>query len=149
MSCRVSRSRWLTHTPLSGSGRSRGRWPLGVGRGRSVVVGEGWEQKVSREKKLNGVNTQYIDIPKIQGVKRTETLCINGIFTMKLYSQKDLIRQQVRIASCLLNICSGIFAHVDNSIHPSKRVMEGGISESGCERSLQVEGIRWDRIRIP
>jgi hypothetical protein len=127
MSCRVSRSRWLTHTPLSGSGQSRGRWPLGVGRGRSVVVGEDWEQKVSREKKLNGVNTQYIDIPKIQGVKRTETLCINGIFTMKLYSQKD----------------------VDNSIHPSNRVMEGGISESGCERSLQVEGIRWDRIRIP
>ena len=65
-----------------------------------------------------------------------------GIFNMKPFSQQDLIRNQVRIASCLLNIRSG------NLLQTTTAVSIFGILESGSERSLQAEGIRCDRIGI-
>ena len=61
---------------------------------------------------------------------------------MKPFSQQDLIRNQVRIASCLLNIRSG------NLLLTTSAVSILGILESGSERSLQAEGIRCDRIGI-
>lgn len=66
----------------------------------------------------------------------------SSIFNMKPFPQQGLIRNQVRIAPCLLNIRSG------NLLLTTTAVSILGILESGCERSLQAEGIRCDRIGI-